>query len=71
LVVEGRLANYLRNERKELKLSAVAEQAGISQSRFSMIINCHQDMRVDELQRVCEVLGVSPEMFIKPKTKRE
>ena len=68
MVVEARLAKYLREERKELKLSSLAEKSGISKTRFSMILNCHQAMRVDELERVCEVLGVSPEMFIKPNT---
>lgn len=69
MVVEARLAEYLRTERKEIKLSSLAQKANISKSRFSMIINCHQAMRVDELERVCEILGVSPEMFIKPNLK--
>lgn len=69
MIVEARLAKYLRTERNELKLTALAEKAGIGQSRFSMIINCHQDMRVDELERVCRILNVSPELFIKPKLK--
>lgn len=71
MVVQARLRDYLKNERKELKVTALAEKAGIKQSRFSAIINCHSEMRADELMSICYALNVSPDTFIKPKRKTE
>ena len=69
LIVQARLADYLRNDRRELKEFVVAEKAGISQSRFSKILNGRSEMRADELIAICKALEVSPDMFVKPKLK--
>ena len=69
MIVQARIADYLRNDRRELKEFVVAEKAGITQSRFSKIINCRSEMRADELIAICKALEVSPDMFVKPKLK--
>ena len=64
MVVESKVANYLKNERRDLKQNHIAEQIGIKQSRFSAIMNGRAEMKADELMRLCFFLKVSPEMFI-------
>lgn len=64
MVVESIVADYLKNERRELKQIHVAEQIGIKQSRFSAIMNGKAEMKADELMRLCFFLKVSPEIFI-------
>lgn len=69
MVVQARVADYLKNERCELKLTAIAEKAGIKQPRFSALINCKSEMRADELMKICDVLEVSSDRFIRPRCK--
>lgn len=64
MVVEAKIAEYLRNERGELKQGRVAEQIGVTQPRFSQIMNGHAELKADELMRLCFFLNVSPEKFI-------
>lgn len=60
MIVQKRLADYLRTERKELKESYVAEKAEIKQSRFSLLMNCHREMKADELLSIIWVLDLKP-----------
>lgn len=69
MIVQTRVAEYLKNERKELKQGALAERAGITRYRLSTIINCHSEMKADELMQLCNALGVSSDKFIKPRKK--
>ncbi len=68
MIVQSRLAKYLRDERSEISESKLADKAGIKQPRFSMIMNLKSEMRADELMQICEALGVSPETFLQEKT---
>lgn len=69
MIVQSRVADYIKNERSELKLIVIAKKAGITQPRFSDLINCKSEMRADELMNICNVLEVSSDKFIKPQCK--
>lgn len=69
MVVEARISNYLRTERKELKECKLAEKIGIKQARFSSIMNGKSPMKLDEFMRLCILLDVDPDTFIKYKQK--
>lgn len=64
MIVQSRIADYIREN--GLKKSYIAEQAGIKQDRFSLIINNHSRLRADELEKICVALKVSPCIFIVP-----
>lgn len=71
MVVQTRIADYLRTQRKELKLTAVAEMAHIKYPRFSALINNHAEMKADEFSAICLALNVEPNKFIlSEKTKK-
>lgn len=64
MIVQSRIADYIREN--GLKKSYIAEQAGIKQDRFSLIINNHSRLRADELEKICVALKVNPCIFIVP-----
>lgn len=70
MVVEARISDYLRTERKELKEYVVAEIIGITQSRFSAIMNGKASMKLDEFMRLCKFLNEEPNKFIRYEEKR-
>ena len=67
MVVEARIADYLRSDRKELKECKIAEKIGITQARFSAIMNGKAQMKLDEFMRLCILLNADPDIFIKHK----
>ncbi len=69
MVVEAKIAAYLHD--KGIKKCFVAQRAGIPVSKFSKIINGHTSMDSDDFIRVCEVLNVSPELFLNSDEKIE
>ena len=62
MIVQSRIADYI--EKNGLKKRHVAEQAGIKQDRFSLIINNHVRLRADELEKICIALGVGVSEFV-------
>lgn len=65
MVVQKRIADYIEKEHK--KTTAIADAAGIKRYRFSLLIHCKSEMRADELEKICIVLGVDPSEFVNPK----
>lgn len=62
MAVQLKIAEYLND--KGIKKKFVAEKAGIKNYRFSHIINNQTEMRVDEFERICRALEVTPEKFM-------
>lgn len=62
MVVEGRIAEYL--DRKGIKQCHVSQNADIEQARLSRVLNGSGSMSVDEYERVCNALEVSPNTFM-------
>lgn len=62
MAVQLKIAEYLKNN--GIKKKFVAEKAGIKDYRFSNILHNQTEMRVDEFERICRVLKVTPEEFI-------
>ena len=71
MIVEARISDYLHTERKELKEYVIAENIGVTQSRFSAIMNGKAQMKVDELMKLCKFLNESPGKFINYQEKIE
>lgn len=62
LAVQLKIAEYLNEN--GIKKKFVAEKAGIKNYRFSHIIHNQTEMKVDEFERICRALGVTPEKFM-------
>ncbi len=62
LAVQVKIAEYLHEN--GIKKKFVAEKAGIKNYRFSHIIHNQTEMKVDEFERICRALGVTPEKFM-------
>lgn len=62
MIVQTRLADYV-NERG-IKRSFISEKTGIAVSRVSSILNNNTELRADELEAICNVLGTDPNKFV-------
>lgn len=60
-MVNARLRDYILAS--GLKYQWVAERAGIPYMTFSNMINGRRKLTADEFFRVCDVLGVSADVF--------
>lgn len=67
MVVQERVARYIDKEDK--KRTAIADKAGISRNRFSLLMNLKSEMKADELENICNALGTSPMEFVHVKNE--
>ena len=56
--VNERLKTLIRN--KGLKQCSVAEKAGFNENQFSQMLNGRRQISADELEIICNAMGVSP-----------
>lgn len=63
MIVEGRIREYL--DKKFIIQARVADAAKVESSKFSRAMTGKGDLDLDELERICNVLGVEPSEFVK------
>lgn len=67
--VSERIAEWL--DRRGTNRAFVARKANIAPSRLSMILNGKARLTADELERICNAIGVDSNEFIKVSNKTE
>lgn len=60
---------YLEN--RGIKQVFVANRAGISEKKFSALINGRTRVQVEDLKRICNALNLQPAYFLQEKTEDE
>ncbi|MEN6568285.1 MAG: helix-turn-helix transcriptional regulator [Veillonellales bacterium] len=62
--VHERVKKYIDDN--HLKQISIAEAAGIANPIFNAMLNGKRTMYADDLQKICQVLKVSADIFINP-----
>lgn len=63
-MVQRRVRDYL--QQVQVKQSWLARRMNLSEGALSLILAGKRKLTADELERLCAVLCVSAEMFVKP-----
>ena len=63
-MVHDRVRQHIR--RMEVRQGWLARRMGVSEGALSLMLTGKRRMTVDELERLCAILCVSPETFVKP-----
>ena len=63
-MVHDRVREHIR--RMEVRQGWLARRMGVSEGSLSLMLTGKRRMTVEESERLCAILCVSPEMFVKP-----
>ena len=63
MTVQKRLVDYIK--KMGTKYSHISENAHIAQNKVSLIMSMDRKITLDEFEKICEVLEVSPMMFLR------
>lgn len=69
VTVGERIKNYLLAE--GLKQNKIAEKTGIGTDKLNLSLNGKRNLPLDEYARICSVLGVPADTFLKEKDTEE
>ena len=64
IMVHDKVREHIR--RMEVRQGWLARRMGVSEGALSLMLTGKRRMTADELERLCAILCVSPEMFVKP-----
>ncbi|MDQ7095985.1 helix-turn-helix transcriptional regulator [Desulfosporosinus sp. PR] len=64
--IPKRIQDYIKS--KGLKQGFIAQQAGYKKNEFSAMMNGYKKITVEDMERICLALEVSPSLFIKPES---
>jgi len=65
--INQRIKDYLKTN--GYKFGEIAKQLGYNDTAFSNILSGRVRVKAEDIEKLCEILNVSPSEFIKPKHK--